>query len=87
MFMNIVKSQIKNVRIQTKSKMSGIPEDVQKLVDTMIRIERDERYGFYTEAMAVLYEILEGMKKKSTNDPKVLERRNNLSNLKIHLEQ
>ena len=85
--MNIVKSQIKNVRIQTKSKMSGIPEDVQKLVDTMIRIDRDERYGSYTEIMVALYHILEEMKKNSSKDPKVLERRKNLSKLKIHLEQ
>ncbi|WDE99270.1 protein kinase [Lentisphaera profundi] len=83
--MNIVKSQIKNVRLQTSSKMSGIPEDVQVFVDTLIRLERDERYNYYTEAMQVLVEILGGMKKnKKTTDPRIQQRRKALSKLKIN---
>ena len=81
--MNIVKSQIKNMRLQTASKMSGIPEDVQVFVDTLIRIERDERYGYYTDAMQVAVEILEKMKQTKSADPRVLQRRKTLSKLNI----
>ena len=81
--MNIVQSQIKNMRLQTSSKMSGIPEDVQVFVDTLIRIERDERYDYYTTAMEKAVEILENMKQTKSTDPRVLQRRKTLSTLNI----
>ena len=73
--MKIVQSHLKTLRIQTKHKLSGVDENIQNLVDKMIRLDRDERLDSYEVVIDMTEKLLVHLSQKKTSNKVILARR------------
>lgn len=68
-------SHTKRARLQTKSKLHGLDEDVIALVDRMIRRNPEERLATYDDVREAIFEVLSRLLQEETQDPFLLGRR------------
>jgi len=73
--MKIVQSHLKTLRVQTKHKLSGIDENVQNLIDRLIRLDRDERLNDYDVVLEHVDALLQHYNSVPTKNKVVMERR------------
>jgi eukaryotic-like serine/threonine-protein kinase len=64
--MKIVKRQFGGLRLQTKFKLQRHHPKIIELIDTLIRVDREERYQDYQEIRNVVHEVLMDLHKKKT---------------------
>lgn len=73
--MKIVQSHLQTLRVQTKHKLSGIDENVQNLIDRLIRLDRDERLNDYDVVLEHVNQLLSYFKDIPTKNKIVMQRR------------